>query len=292
MPLKSDAGQVLVDPSAFAGPEPDPDLRASPNWRYLVALEPSGEIAVEQSASACPGGHQNPPGQKFCGECGQSVEPQPKWRCGHDNAAANKFCGECGGPAFALPVAGAGLATELAAQVGGLLGESRAGLMAELAGGADSRPLPEYMLDEAGKDARRKAHAAAVAAGSAMPPLRYVASEKPQQVIHFIANGLTWAGESWYLGQEIHIGPDHPRWTQAQAWINLTDFEQVERYGEVKFRQGPWPGLSYADALRQQQRPLRTMDKSGEVLLPDEDALRKADEAEKRRRGAVPVAAF
>jgi hypothetical protein len=284
MPLKSDAGQVLVDPSAFAGPEPDPDLRAGPVWRTMekaiAPLEPAGEIAVEPSAAACPGGHQNPPGQKFCGECGQSVEPLPKWRCGHDNAAANKFCGECGAAAFALPVAGAGFATELAARVTGL------------PSGEFARPLPESMLDPSAKEARRKAHAEAVAAGSAMPPSRYVASNDPQQVIHFIANGFTWAGESWYLGQEIHIGPDHPRWTQAQAWINLTDFEQVERYGEVKFRQGPWPGLSYVDALRQQQRPLRLMDKSGDIPLPDEDALRKADEAEKRRRGAVPVASF
>src|SRR5262249_8531483 len=48
-------------------------------------------------------GRENPPEQKFCGECGtrlSAVCPS----CGSQNAPENKFCGECGTPlADALP---------------------------------------------------------------------------------------------------------------------------------------------------------------------------------------------
>jgi class 3 adenylate cyclase/tetratricopeptide (TPR) repeat protein len=45
-------------------------------------------------AVMCPNGHENPPGQKFCGECGLSLT----LICvnGHENAPGQKFCGECG----------------------------------------------------------------------------------------------------------------------------------------------------------------------------------------------------
>jgi hypothetical protein len=296
MPLKSDASQVLVDPALFAGgfvepgqplPVPDPGLRLTP------ASEQAAQAAAEVARLAevvrtmpppetCPDGHQNPSGQKFCGECGQSIQALPKWRCGHDNPEQHKFCGECGQPAYAPPVAGAGLMAEL---------EARVDLPAEW-----GRPKPESLLTENEKVQRQRAHAEAVRLGASLPNPVFepVSPTAPQQVIHLIEDGLTFAGLTWYRGQEIRLTVGSERWKQAQAWINQTDFEQVERYGSIKFRPGPWPGLSYADALKQQQHPLSALDKTKakagvKAALPDEDALHRAQQAEERRRGAVPA---
>jgi Double zinc ribbon len=38
--------------------------------------------------------HENPAGQKFCGECGRLAAVCPP--CGTSNAPGQKFCGECG----------------------------------------------------------------------------------------------------------------------------------------------------------------------------------------------------
>jgi class 3 adenylate cyclase len=52
----------------------------------------------------CPNGHENPPGQKFCGECGLALT----LLCvnGHENAPGQRFCGECGVALVAAPAPG------------------------------------------------------------------------------------------------------------------------------------------------------------------------------------------
>jgi class 3 adenylate cyclase len=55
----------------------------------------------------CPScGHDNAPGQKFCGECGGGLAAACP-SCGAENAPGQKFCGECGAPlaAVAAPTA-------------------------------------------------------------------------------------------------------------------------------------------------------------------------------------------
>ncbi len=112
-------------------------------------------------------------------------------------------------------------------------------------------------------------------------------------VRHVLTDGFTWAAVTWYRGMEIRIGPSHPRWAEVQSWIYLTEFEQIARYKRVMFGHGPWPGLSYVDALRDQQHPLASLNKGSgqQVTLPGEDELRRAQEAEQSRRGAVPALA-
>jgi class 3 adenylate cyclase/tetratricopeptide (TPR) repeat protein len=44
----------------------------------------------------------NPPGMKFCGQCGTKLAPVCA-RCGTENPAGFKFCGECGNPLGAAP---------------------------------------------------------------------------------------------------------------------------------------------------------------------------------------------
>jgi hypothetical protein len=265
MPLKSGDGQVLVDPAVLAlpVPEPDPMLRSRP--------EPQ---------QACPSGHQNALGMKFCGECGASLEAPRKWACGHDNAEQNKFCGECGQPAYAPPVSGAGFLAEAGAQPGLSL--------------PPARPKPEALLTPEEKAERRRQHEEAVRLGSHMPEPKYEIPDGsvPEQVVHFIADGLTWAGECWFRGQTMRLPIGSARWQQAQSWINQTDFEQVDHYGEVKFRPGPWPGKSYVDALAEQQRPLAVIGGTGQVSLPTEEELMAAQRREESRRGAVPALSY
>lgn len=47
-------------------------------------------------------GHDNPPGQKFCGECGARVQLTCP-SCQTSNPPGQKFCGECGTPLGAVP---------------------------------------------------------------------------------------------------------------------------------------------------------------------------------------------
>lgn len=58
---------------------------------------------MSQSTARCARGHENRPGQHFCGQCGLPMDG----RCpnGHQNAGSAKFCGECGA---AIPARAAG----------------------------------------------------------------------------------------------------------------------------------------------------------------------------------------
>lgn len=49
---------------------------------------------MTRASATCPGGHQNPEHQKFCGECGAPLPVScPN---GHRNPSGQRFCGECG----------------------------------------------------------------------------------------------------------------------------------------------------------------------------------------------------
>src|SRR4051812_41021793 len=51
-------------------------------------------------------GTQNPPGKKFCSECGSPLA-RACASCGSALAGDEKFCGECGAPALAVIAPGA-----------------------------------------------------------------------------------------------------------------------------------------------------------------------------------------
>jgi hypothetical protein len=189
---------------------------------------------------------------------------------GHLNPPGSRFCSTCG-----LPV----------------------GTAVPVRGDPGMRPKPASQLTPAERAERDRQHAEAVAAASRFEnaPQQYVPAEGEAVLIHFVADGLTAFGQVWYRGQELAIGPDHPRWAEALGWITLGRFEQIERWGEQKFDFGPWPGRpSYADALGSFEQ-LHGTDAAGNRVTfagPTEQQLRDADEAERRRGRAVPAPAM
>jgi hypothetical protein len=192
-------------------------------------------------------------------------------RCafGHPAPAGYRFCPDCG-----IPM-GAALPTS----------------------GEPMRPRPAAELTPAERAERDRQHAAAVAAAAQFEQAQpaYVPTEGAAVLIHFIADGLTAFGQVWYRGQELEIGPDHPRWEEARGWIMLDRWAQIERWREQKFDFGPWPGRrSYAEAAGSFEQ-LTVTDPQGNKALfagPSEEQLRQADDAERRRGRAVPAAVF
>jgi hypothetical protein len=161
------------------------------------------------------------------------------------------------------------------------------------------RPRPAAELSPAERAEREQQHAAAVLAAAQFErqESRYVPSAGEAVLIHFVADGLTAFGQVWYRGQELQIGPDHPRWAEALRWITMSRFEQIERWGEQKFDFGPWPGRkSYTDEAGSHQRLFSGRGTDGKpagfFAGPTEEQLRQADAAEARRGRAVPAPAF
>jgi hypothetical protein len=194
-----------------------------------------------------------------------------KARCalGHGNPQGTRFCADCGLPMGAeLPVAGEPM-----------------------------RPRPAGELSPAERAERDRQHQEAMIAAARFEQAQpaYVPAEGEAVLIHFIADGLTAFGQVWYRGQELAIGPQHPRWTEALSWITMNRWQQIDRWGEQKFDFGPWPGRrSYADAAGSFEQITVTDGQGNKALFsgPSEDQLRAADDAERRRGRAVPAAIF
>lgn len=116
-------------------------------------------------------------------------------------------------------------------------------------------------------------------------------------VIHFLENGFTALGQIWYRGQEIEFVPGSRAYKDTfdrhgQSWLDLRhdEFRQVEKYGEIMFRSGPWPGKTYTDGagspLDFQLKPVRSGDRP--IMPPTQDELHAAAQAEARRARRAP----
>jgi hypothetical protein len=248
MPRKRD-GEVLVDPVAVAA--------------LIGQQEPDLAAQVRDHVREIEARGTHPEISVRMGE------KDPACALGHENKPGTRFCGECG------------LAMDAPAPV-------KADLDA-------ARPKPASQLTDEERTERDRQHAEALAAARQFEAQQtvYVPPEGETVVIHFIEDGLTFAGQVWYRGQEIEIGPAHPRWEQARGWILLDRMAQIERYGKQYFAPGPWPGRrSYLDGAGDFQRLYAGRDKDGKLASPfagpGEEALRQADEMERRRGRAVP----
>lgn len=205
--------------------------------RQLAPWEEPGE-PEEPRTQACAFGHPNPPGSRFCADCGLSMN-------------------------------------------------------AQLAPGAETvRPKPAAELTDEERAEREQQHMAAITAAAAFEkaPEVILPAEGEAVLIHFTEDGLTAFGKVWYRGQELAIGPDHPRWPEAVGWIMLDKAGQFARWGRQYFDHGPWPfQRSYVDpaAHYEDMRPVGGQGKMSGG--PSEEELRRADEAEQRRNRGVPA---
>ncbi len=103
-------------------------------------------------------------------------------------------------------------------------------------------------------------------------------------LIHFVEDGYTYAGQTWYRGQEIEFVVGNATWSSTldrdgNSWVALAFDErgQHRRYGRVMFRPGPWQGLGYEDAE----------DQSGNRIDPK--VAKAVAEKEAQRNRAVPT---
>ena len=195
------------------------------------------------------------------------------WTCqlGHISPPDSAFCPRCGLPRGAVV---------------------QAAVSAEA---ARPRPASELTPEELAERDLQHAEAVAAAAQFEARPQEFVRAEGEAILIHFIEDGLTAFGQVWYRGQELEIGPSHPRWQEALGWITLDRFAQIERWGKQKFDYGPWPGRrSYAEAAGSFEH-LSVIAPDGTKIPyagPSATELKAADDAEARRGRAVPAPAY
>jgi hypothetical protein len=196
------------------------------------------------------------------------------WACalGHAAPPDSAFCPRCGLPRGTDPA-----------------------LVAVTAEAARPRPAAELSAEELAEREARHAEAIAAAARFEAQPQEFVRAEGEAILIHFIEDGLTAFGQVWYRGQELEIGPSHPRWAEALGWITLDRFAQIERWGKQKFDRGPWPGRrSYADAAGSFEHLSVTAPDGTKIPYagPSAAELQAADAAEQRRGRAVPAPVY
>lgn len=115
------------------------------------------------------------------------------------------------------------------------------------------RPKPEHKLTEKEKEIRHLQDEIARKKAEAIENADAVYDEEDGDtfLINFVSDGFTAFGQVWYTGQELefHVGGSDYALTQngdGKSWLNLSEDEQIERYGRVMFRRGPWKGKRLA----------------------------------------------
>ncbi len=161
---------------------------------------------------------------------------------------------------------------------------------------APVRPKPENELTPEQKQIRDLQDQLAKERGNKDPDLEFEpAVENGENIlIHFVADGLTALGTIWRIGQELEFTHGSPAYQDTcdrfgRSWLDLRNDEQAQiaRWGEVKFRVGPWPGKSYVDSLKERWDSFEPL-KPGQKLTPAEEELVAAQKAEALRRRAAP----
>jgi len=160
------------------------------------------------------------------GERGASSVPLTAQECplGHHNATTARFCAECGLP------------------LGEMVLAPRVDLDA-----VRQAVRPGAALTAAEQQRRDREHMEAIAANlrAEQEVVDISQQDDPSThkvLIHFVEDGFTWAGRVFNRGDELELGPEHPRWESAVGWIRLAKDEQFRRYGRVFFDYGRYPG--------------------------------------------------
>ena len=66
-------------------------------------------------------------------------------------------------------------------------------------------------------------------------------------LVHFVRDGFVDLGTVWYKGQEVEIEPTSASYADVKRWSEYSEEEQIEYYGNVYYRKGPWKGKNYED---------------------------------------------
>lgn len=123
-------------------------------------------------------------------------------------------------------------------------------------------------------------------------------AEKPVHVIHFVSDGLSGLGKLWYQGEELAVEEGSANWLETiddgVSWITLNEDDQIEKWGERKFRTGVWSGKGY-DAAQFDGSVVDPETKQPVGLTPEEllqlESLRRKQSLGQARSGALAVPA-
>ncbi len=88
-------------------------------------------------------------------------------------------------------------------------------------------------------------------------------------LFHVVEDGFSAQGVVWVRGQELEFVKDSPEYKdtldrEGNSWLDMVgdDAAQMQRFGKVMVRPGPWPGTDYevpeaseAEAKRRRQPP-------------------------------------
>ena len=201
-------------------------------------------------------------------------EPPVACPLGHETPAGFRFCPTCGIP------------------IGAMVLTERVDLQA-----AAQQVKPAAVLSPEERAEREAQHMAAMQAAAAFeraPQIFADDTSKERILIHFLEDGLTFAGQVWLRGQELEIGPENPRWQSALRWITLDRWGQIDRYGKHMFDTGPWPGRKLSDLKPEDFQELRSLNKSSDATVrtvTSAEDLRNAEfkERERARRAPAPL---
>lgn len=114
------------------------------------------------------------------------------------------------------------------------------------------RPLSETQLSPQQREIRVLDDAVAKKRATDLDsaPEQFEAADGDSILIHFIEDGFTTQGRIWYRGQEVEFALDGAAYEQTknrygQSWLDLSEDDQLDMYGKIYFRRGPWRGKTY-----------------------------------------------
>lgn len=189
--------------------------------------------------------------------------------------------------------------TKLGPQIVDLLAEQpEPEAVPEPAEEAPARPAPESQLTPEQLRIRELENQLALERGKKEPEVELDMPANPGDasniVIHFLEDGFTALGHTWMRGQELEFEPESQAYRDTcdrhgRSWLELrhNEFAQVDRWGAIMFRNGPWPGKPWTAVAEESFEPVRTSD--GQLVRgPSVEELEAAAAAEAKRGRAAP----
>jgi hypothetical protein len=131
--------------------------------------------------------------------------------------------------------------------------------------------------------------AAAQADAEAREAFPTVSDPDPDRIYHVLHDGFTVLGKVHYYGEEILIREGSKRWndlaldSEGNCIFDQTEAQQIERYGAVMFREGPFPKKA-GEATITDEEYLQA------VSSGDPEALRRYEKRVQRGEVAPPMA--